>query len=182
MIHWNDPHFVGKHNEWDWLVVRNTIRNLDSLVIAHHIGKVLCITAFDSSSITATPQEQAIGWRMKDGVMISPPLTPQLCIPRDEYDEWYIYESIPDSISVDDQFVNYGGFNLVDPQQLAASQDPTWDRHNYDWLISFQARFWANIDRLRPLTYVASGDVDVIVTRTAEFASFARNVTREDVS
>ena len=102
--------------------------------------------------------------------MISPRLSPGLAIPCDQYDEWYVFSDLPADVEITTRYVNYGGFNLADPAELAASQDSTWCRANYDWLVPFQARFWDDLDRIRPTTYVASGDRDVVVTSDVVFA------------
>lgn len=179
-MRWDDSLFTGIHNGWTWLVVRETLPNPADFVIEHHQGHHLCISAFDSGRITPTQAEQSIGWKLVNDLMVSPPLTRRLHIPCDEYYEWYVFSPLPSSLEVPELFVNYGGFNLADPRALAASQDPTWDRANYDWLFPLQERFWANLQRLNPVTYVASGDADVIVTRNPEFAINALALARKN--
>ena len=38
-----------------------------------------------------------------------------------------------------------------------------------DWLYPIQERFWSQIETLRPISYIASGDNEVLVTRSSEF-------------
>jgi hypothetical protein len=104
------------------------------------------------------------------------PLTPQLQIPCDTHDEWYLFPTLPGSLTVTERYVNYLGFNLADPHTLAGTQDPTWDGTNFDWLIPIQRRFWADIERLEPSAYVCSGDADIVVTRDPAFIARIREI------
>jgi hypothetical protein len=178
-MHWDDRIFTGMHGKWSWLVVRELIRELSGLVTEYHAGQRLCITAFDSGPITPSPEERRIGWTLLGDVMVSPPLTPQLQIPCDEYDEWYVFQFLPTSINVTDRYVNYCGFNLANPYELTASQDPTWDRTNYGWLVPLQRQFWSDIERLNPTSYISSGDVDVVVSRDPAFVQRMHDAARE---
>ncbi|WP_164102798.1 hypothetical protein [Candidatus Laterigemmans baculatus] len=177
-MRWDDSIFSGTHGKWTWIVVRQMIRDLPALTREHHAGQRLCITAFDSGPITPSADELSLGWTLVGDVMVSPPLTPQLQIPFDTHDEWYVFRSLPDSLTVTDRYVNYCGFNLADPHTMAGSQDASWDRTNYDWLIPIQRRFWADIERLDPSSYVCSGDADTVVTRDQEFAARFLDIAR----
>ncbi len=179
-MRWDDPVFSGTHGKWTWIVVRKMIRELPTLIREHHAGQRLCITAFDSGPITPSAEEQATGWMLIDDAMVSPPLTAELQIPCDQNDEWYVFRSLPESITVTDRYVNYFGFNLADPRTLAESQDPTWDRTNYDWLVPIQRRFWDDMERLDPSSYVGSGDAEILVTRDSAFAARVLDIAREN--
>ena len=168
-MRWDDRIFMGAHEKWSWIVVREMIRDLPSLIAKYHADQRLCITAFDSGPIKPSPEERGIGWALIGDVMVSPPLTPQLHIPSGEYDEWYVFKTLPTSIDIAERYVNYLGFNLADPHAMAASQDPTWDRTNYDWLVPLQSRFWLDMERLNPTSYISSGDADVVVSRDTAF-------------
>jgi hypothetical protein len=97
--------------------------------------------------------------------MVSPPLDERLEIPEAGHDEWYVFEDLPEERWTPETFVNYVAFTLREPQQIVANQDPTWDRHGWDWLEPVQQRFWEQIAKLKPITYVASGDHLVVVSR-----------------
>lgn len=178
-MRWDDPVFTGTHNNWSWVVVREMISTLRSLITEFHADQRLCITGFDSGPITPGPEEHSLGWTLIGDIMASPPLTEQMHIPSGEYDEWYIFPWLPSSIDITERYVYYCGFNLADPQAMADSQDSTWDRTNYDWLVPVQARFWSDMERLNPLSYVASGDADVVVTRNTGFAHRVVEAARE---
>jgi hypothetical protein len=180
-MQWNDPIASGAHGKWMWIVVRQLIRDLPTLTQKHHCGQRLCITAFDSGPINPSDEEQALGWTLMDDIMVSPPLTSQLDIPCDTHDEWYVFRKLPDSFNLAERYVNYFGFTLANPRELSETQDPTWDRTNFDWLIPIQERFWADIERLNPSSYVCSGDAEIVVTQDTTFAARILEAARETV-
>lgn len=100
--------------------------------------------------------------------MVSPPIAEGLEIPFDCYDEWYIFEQLPSDWDPE-LFVNYVGFTLESPAETYKTYDPTWDRHRLDWLVPIQERFWKQIAKVNPVSYVAMGDKDVVVSRCREF-------------
>lgn len=167
---WDGPILKGQHDQWQWIVVREIILELPMLVAQCHIGSRLCITAFDSGPITPSAEELAIGWTLNGEMMISPPLATNTAIPCGEYDEWYILSHVPHGMEIRQRYVNYLGFTLEDPHKLAASQDPTWDRTNFDWLVPIQKDFWQDLKRLNPISYISSGDYDIVVTKNSRFA------------
>lgn len=178
----NDPVITGKCGKWSWVIVRKMIRNLGSLIAEYHVGQRLCITACDSGGIRPSAEEELLGWKLLGEFMISPPLTLQLEIPCGEYDEWYIFPSLPDSIDITDRYVNYSGFNLVDPHTTAASQGPTWDRTNCDWLVSVQARFWSDMERLGPSSYISSSGADIVVSLNSAFVERVVDIAHQDLA
>ena len=173
---WNDPWFSGTHDEWFWIDCRFQIDELPQLVSDHHGGNRLAIATFDSGSITPTPEERALGWSVVDEAMVSPPLTPRVKIPREDYDEWYIFPELPERVSILDRFVNHGGFTLADPTKLAASHNPPWHPSDCDWLVPLQMVFWENLTSINPITYVSSGDWNIVVTKLQPFAQSVTQV------
>lgn len=182
-MRWDDQIYTGTHGKWSWIVVREEIHELSTLIKEYHLGQRLCFAAFDSAPITSNLGAQANRWTRINGVMVSPLISPHLDIPCDTHDgwEWYVFPSIPPSIDIMDRYLGYCGFTLADPHALAASQDPTWDRTNYDWLIPLQGQFWASMDRLDPLSYVLSGENNIVVTRDPAFVNRVLTVAREIV-
>lgn len=178
-MRWDDQVFSGTYEDWSWVVAREMIRELSALTRENHSGQRLCITAFDSGPIRPGPQEVRIGWTVIGDVMVSPPLSPQVEIPVGEYDEWYLFPELPSALELPDPYVNYLGFNLADPYAPAASQDPTWDRTNYDWLTPLQTQFWSDMKRVNPSSYISSGDADIVVSRNPAFAKCVLEAIRE---
>ncbi len=162
---------TGQHGRFNWLVSTSpySIPSLAELTVRHHPALCLCITAFDSGPIRPGPEELDGGWTTQGEVMISPPLAEGLDIPSDGYDEWYILEQPPAPEWQPEIFVNYGGFTVVPPEEIFEIYDPTWDRHGLDWLVPIQERFWEQLERGNPVSYIAIGDHDVVVSQRREF-------------
>ena len=132
------------------------IHDLIDVLLREHVGQHLWITTFDSGTITPEPEELTFGWATVETAMVSPPIHLGLEIPQDQYDEWYIFEDASPRLGSFERFINFGGFSLTN--------DPAWKPE-------LQEQFWAQLERLSPLTYVGSGDNDIIVTRNLSFAN-----------
>ena len=159
----------GQHGRFHWLVGSSSLPSPMELTVRYHPALRLCITAFDGGPIRPSPEEQAEGWMVRGEVMVSPPLAEGLDIPHDGYDEWYLLDEPPSSGWQPEVFVNYGGFTLVPTEVLYKSYDPSWDRHGLNWLDPIQKRFWEQLERLNPVSFIAMGDYDVVVSRRREF-------------
>ncbi|MBC7857038.1 MAG: hypothetical protein IAF94_26710 [Pirellulaceae bacterium] len=61
---------------------------------------------------------------------------------------------------------------------MATTFDPTWERSGLDWLYPIQERFWAQVNKLSPLSYIAIGDNEVVVTRNKSFAKTVQHAMR----
>jgi hypothetical protein len=164
---WDDLVQTGEREGYSWVVSRREGLDWPDIIVTAHLGLRLCITAFDGGPIRPGPDERSAGWTMQGDVMISPPLTEGLHVPNDGYDEWYILaEPAFDALELE-RFVNYGGFTLADVEEMVRSLAPTWDKHGLDFLVPIQDRFWAQLRRVAPVTYVAIGDRDVAVSQNA---------------
>ncbi|MDJ0760803.1 MAG: hypothetical protein QNJ19_15515 [Woeseiaceae bacterium] len=160
---------TGEYKNYKWLASRKDISPLASLVSRSHVGSSLYITAYDSGTLAPLDGEYGVGWRYEGSVAISPPLSESVYVPEDEFEEWYLYESPNQSLAQIEVFVNYGGFTVESPDSLLQDRDPTWDRRAFEFLEPIQDRFWAQVDKLAPDSYIATGDVFVIVTKNRAF-------------
>jgi len=61
-------------------------------------------------------------------------------------------------------FVNFLSFTLAPVEELLREQDTTWDRQGWNWLEPIQERFWAQLEKLGPVTDVASADHVIVVS------------------
>lgn len=149
----------GERGRFFWLVSDGRLPSLPELAIRYHVGLRLCITSFDSTSISPTPEESAAGWTSVGPAMVSAPLTDRMEIPYDRYDEWYFVDQPPPAAWTSEVFVNYLAFTLA----------PSAQNCEYDWLAPMQERFWEQLDRINPVSYVAMGDNDIVVSKRREF-------------
>lgn len=140
------------------------------------LGRYVAITSFDSGSLIPSPDEVAEGWRSSGGIAYSPRIHDALAVPHDQYDEWYVLDAPEDLGKVSDPFspeatssdkrlyvfVNYG----------FAPGDPVWEEER-DMLLLF----WHQIEEVRPVSYIADGDVLTFVTRDQDlFSAVLKNL------
>jgi hypothetical protein len=59
-------------------------------------------------------------------------------------------------------------------EEIYKTYDPTWDRHGLDYLVPIQERFWAQVERVNPVSYIAMGDQDIVVSRRRDFVEQLR--------
>ena len=159
----------GEHGSFQWLVSSEPLPSLVEVAVRYHTGLRLCITSFDSGPISPTPEELNAGWTKSANIMVSPPLADGLEVPHDQYDEWYIFDHPPPVELSPDIFVNHCGFSIVPPDEIWKADDLKSDRHALDWLILIQERFWEQMRRVDPISYIAMGDNDVVVSKRREF-------------
>ncbi len=138
--------FEGKHGDYFWIewqeaFLSDLISGLPQIVT----GKYLVNTSFDSGALTLRDEEIKQGWS-NDELALSPPIQDVSDIPQCHYDEWYIFNS-PMTFEDYEVFVNYYVFSLE------------------DFLTELQERFWKQIARLSPETYLAEGDFLICVTK-----------------
>lgn len=99
---------------------------------------------------------------------ISPRITISKKIPFVWFDEWYIFDepAVPTEVEV---FVNYGTFSLGDPAPTVATMHIGTDAEKVARLVEsalkLQQKFWAQMERIKPRSYLANGNSFTFVTR-----------------
>lgn len=156
---------TGTRGRFQWVETTSSVVSLAEIITRLHSGLRLAIVAFDSGPIQPSNEEERDGWSTHGTVMLSPPLRPDLDIPRAECDEWYVLEDAPRSDWRPEILVNNMGFTVVPIEELQRNRDPTWDSHGSDWLKPLQELFWSQIETVNAVTYVAIGDPLVVVSR-----------------
>lgn len=151
---------AGAFGAFSWLESATSLPLIDT-ALPFHLGARLCVTAFDSGPLRLTPEEVAAGWSSVGEIVVSPLIVTSPEVPSGGYDEWYILESSPPASWKPEVFVNYGGFRLAHTRN---SRVPGDDFHG-----QMVTRFWRQIEELRPLSYLASGDFDIVVSRSRPF-------------
>lgn len=170
------PGMVGSHGQYQWLtMVDRDITSLLSICPEVVVGKYLAVTSIDSGSLRLTEEEKSAGWwtaeagRVFRGTSWSPPeyrddwkvaYSPRITsihgLPNEThdeccagFDEWYVFEQQVPAGEME-SFVNWAGFRLYDP--------------NYQWCTD---RFWNQMLRIEPESYIADGTVFTVVTRNS---------------
>jgi hypothetical protein len=160
---------TGKHGRYYWLVAPTQLWTVRDRLLEFHQGLRLCITSFDSGPLTPTVEERDLGWTRSGEIAVSPPISKSLDVPHDGYDEWYVFEAVPDPDWKPEVFVNFGRFTIVPVEELLRDFDPTWERDAFDWLRTAQDRFWKQLEEANPVSFIASGDLDVVVSQREQF-------------
>jgi hypothetical protein len=158
---------VGSHGSYEWLV---TDQQFDLLEICPEVvlGKYLAITSIDSGELVPTEKELAAGWQSRRKIAYSPQIQTIGEVPRDEWDEWYIFDhptdvgtshlqenifEVPQGRGHVSVFVNYG-FALHKPA-----------------MESLAALFWQQMEWIRPESYVADSNyLNFVTSNKALFA------------
>jgi hypothetical protein len=154
--------FSGRHGDFQWLEEPSNLILGDLIDHCPHVllGRYLAVATLDARPFTPTEEESKAGWTGHNGVGYSPRLTNLTNLPWEQDDEWYLFTQ-PTTIGPLERFVNWGGFSLRDPQHLLDEADPTWDligiKETADLTRQVQERFWRQIERIAPESYIAHG-------------------------
>jgi hypothetical protein len=163
------PTFLGARDGYRWYQsAQPSLGELLDRVPSLVVGRYVAVTSYDSGPLRLGEDEHRIGWTSSEAVAYSPHIANPREIPTDGYDEWYVFRRTT-SLERPEVFVNYGRFGLQSPGPFLDRLDPTWDsslaREQDDWLATCQRRFWNQLARLQPETYLAEGDNLFCVTR-----------------
>ncbi|MGB7538054.1 MAG: hypothetical protein WBM17_05915 [Anaerolineales bacterium] len=146
---------TGRCGEYQWIVWNSQfLGELVSAVPQIAVGRFVIITSFDSGPFVPTEDMTNRGWVFQTGLAYSPPIAHPDDLPHDQYDEWYIY---PNRKKIDppEVFIHYGGFRL---RYYAADIE----------MHGLLERFWLQMERLQPDSYLAEGDSLIFVTRVPD--------------
>jgi len=145
---------TGHRGAYRWIVWNSQfLGELVSAVPQIAVGKFVIITSFDSGPFVPSEEMTKRGWVLKSGLAYSPQIARVEDLPHDRYDEWYIYP-FRKEIDPPEIFINYGAFRL---RYYAADIE----------LHGLLERFWLQMERLQPESYLAEGDSLIFATRDA---------------
>jgi hypothetical protein len=86
---------IGSQGLYEWLV---TDENLDLLQLCPEVvlGKYVAVTSVDSGQLVPTEKETAAGWQSRGKIAYSPKIENADELPREGWDEWYIFKNPTD--------------------------------------------------------------------------------------
>ena len=146
--------FTGHHQTYYWIEQPDGhFSNLATEFPELFLGCYLINTCIDSGPFKLSGAELDRGWQKHGNLSISPRITNVTEIPHDQFDEWYVFQTLP-AITVFNRtqvFVNYGGFSLNSPI-----------------VNDLQQKFWHQLEGIMPEAYVAEGDNLLFVTKNLE--------------
>lgn len=178
--------FTGSEQGYNWLAYHGKYSVLHKVIEACPeilLGKTLAITAFDSGPMHLTDEEKSAGWWSDDKIAFSPRIEDVDAISCNQYDEWLIFKSSPKGLGDVEIFVNYGGFSIAPKESIYAPWDSTWDKSALDIDREMRERFWSQLARIAPESYLAEGDAFLFASQNSSLVSCASSfLEREDVA
>jgi len=165
---------IGSQGSYQWLV---TDENFDLLKLCPEIvlGKYVAVTSIDSGQLNPTDKEKAAGWQSRERIAYSPKIENAEEIPREGWDEWYIFHTptdlgtshlaenifeVPQEQGHLSVLVNYG-FALHPPERAKLAD-----------------LFWPQMARILPESYVADNDFLTFVTMNEALFARVRDVVK----
>lgn len=167
------PGIVGSYRQYQWLtMVDRNITSLLSICPEIILGKYLAVTSTDSGPLRLTEKDKVESWWIAEGgrvfqgtpwslpefrddwkVAYSPRIISIHGLPNEThdgccagYDEWYVSEHQMPGVEIE-SFVNWCGFRLYAPE--------------FQWCAD---RFWSQVEKIKPESYIADGTVFTVVT------------------
>lgn len=133
----------------------------DILRVCPHIiiGKFVAVTACDSGPLFASDGVTP-GWEMIGRIAFSPRIESVRQLPQGGFDEWYIFRE-PTRFEEVEVFVNYEKFTL---RSRSAGDG------------GMQDRFWEQMGRVQPESFIADGLSLVVVTANPAVADCVKSV------
>src|SRR5208337_4277448 len=164
----------GQRGEYQWLVSEQIdIHRLLEILPEVALGKCLAISLFDSGPLVPTDEERSKGWQVHGRLTVVPEVVVVGDLPSEQYDEWYLFTS-PTMPEIPETFANCGGFTLEPPQvslqfaraqaSVGAQADLKMIQQAAEMQQELLDSFWAQMERVRPDTYIGDGDHFVFVT------------------
>lgn len=172
------PFTVGLHGDYQWLVTEEYMDDLLRLCPEIVLGKYVAITSIDSGSFVPNKEEKLSGWETRDGIAYSPMVSNVESLPRENWDEWYVFNQpfrlgrlvaqekniFAEPIS-DEEVCVFVNFNMG------------LHRADHEGLTNL---FWHQLARLRPQTYIAESDYHLtLVSSDEEIFAVAHQALRE---
>jgi hypothetical protein len=162
---------TGSHAAYQWLVSDYDLEDVLRLCPGIVLNKHIAVTSCDSGSLNLNDRERAAGWVSRQGIAYSPRVRAVEELPREQFDEWYVFSDPTDFGQLAGPaknvfearldageiytFVNFGGFALHHPE-----------------MEDLVALFWMQLDRVRPETYIAEGDyLTIVISDKTHFAA-----------
>jgi hypothetical protein len=165
----------GSQGIYDWLATDDP--QVDLLEICPEIvmGKYVAITSIDSGVLALNEAEKAAGWESRGNIAYSPKVQVVESLPRDGWDEWYIFEK-PTDLGTSHLGENVFELPVVQGELLVlVNYCFTLHRPEQD---VFAELFWRQMEWIRPESYIADNECLTFVS--ANKTLFA--VVREGVS
>jgi hypothetical protein len=159
---------IGSQGLYEWLV---TDENLDLLQLCPEVvlGKYVAVTSIDSGQLVPTEKETAAGWQSRGKIAYSPKIENADELPREGWDEWYIFKNPTD---LGTSYLQENIFEVLrGPGHLSVFVNDCFAPHQPE-MESLATLFWQQIEWVCPESYVADNDyLSFVSMNKALFAS-----------
>ena len=158
----------GSPGGYEWLV---TDENVDLLQLCPEVvlGKYVAVTSIDSSEFVPTEKEAAAGWKSHGKIAYSPKIQRADDLPREGWDEWYIFSGPAD---LGKSYLQENVFQAPRGKgHLSVFVNHCFALHQPE-MNSLVTLFWQQMEWVRPESYVADNDyLNFVSMNKALFAS-----------
>lgn len=156
---------VGMHGQYEWLVCEHCLDDLLRLCPEIVLDKYIAITSTDSGSFFPTTEQVSSGWTIRNGIAYSPSIKVVETLPREGWDEWYVFDAPADLGGMAAQRSN--------PFVASLSRGEVYAFINYNDLglhlpdhSGIARYFWKQFDWIRPQSYIGeSGNYLFIISK-----------------
>jgi hypothetical protein len=165
----HEPLATGSHGDYKWLSSLHDLTDLVRLCPSVVLGKYIAVTSIDSGDLVPTDVERLAGWTSRDRIAYSPLVQSVENLRYEGWNEWYVFA----------QPVDLGasrlGSNIFDPTPKAGEVGVFV---NYCFALhrpemkSISDLFWEQLERMRPLSYIADNETLTFVTRDESLFNF----------
>jgi hypothetical protein len=154
---------TGSHGLYEWLVTECTLDDLLRLCPEVVLRKYIAVTSCDSGPLWLNDGQKAEGWELRQDIAYSPRIASVDTLPRDQFDEWYVFDKPRDLGQLEPSatnvfetplakgrvrvFVNFGGFAFHRPE-----------------MEPLTTMFWDQLAWIHPESYLADGDYLTVVS------------------
>ena len=157
------PIHTGSHGAYQWLVSEHELSDLLALCPEIVLGKHIAVTSCDSGPLVLNAQQLAIGWESRKGIAYSPRVLAVDALPREQFDEWYVFNDPFDLGALAPQRTN------VFEARLSPDEVHPFVNFFAFALQSLESHglvklFWEQFDWIRPDTYIADGTCLTVVS------------------
>jgi hypothetical protein len=154
----------GTQGEYEWIVADthlDDLRRLDDVLRCCPeivLGKYVAVTSIDSGSLNPKNEERAAGWGSRGGIAYSPRITGVEVLPREGWDEWWVFENQMDDFG---QLVSAADCNIFESPISRGTVHALVNFNIGLHLPEMQPLidiFWRQFDWIRPQSYLAEND------------------------
>ncbi len=150
------PLRIGAHGTYRWLATEQSLDDLLTLCPGLVAGMYLAVTSFDSGSYHPSEEETANGWDLRNGIAYSPRIENPSAVPREGWDEWYLFDHPVDLGGLATRGSNPFTSELIHGH-VHAFVNSAFSPHRDD-SDSMAPYFWRQFDWICPRSYIAECD------------------------